>query len=57
MVFYCAKLLELIGFAHVGYALFIGLSEEHSMGPELKLLTLGALLFSIGRLLEWKTTA
>ena len=57
MVFYFAKLLQLIGFAHVGYALFIGLSEEHSMGPELKLLMLGALLFSIGRLLERKAAA
>jgi len=54
VVFYLAKLLELIGFAHVGYALFIGLSQEHAMGPELKLLMLGALLFSIGRLLERK---
>ena len=57
MVFYLAKLLELVGFAHVGYALFIGLTEEHSMGPELKLLMLGALLFSIGRLLEHKAAA
>ena len=57
MVFYLAKLLELIGFAHVGYALFIGVTQEHSMGPELKLLMLGALLFSIGRLLERKAAA
>ena len=57
MIFYLAKLLQLIGFAHVGYALFIGLSEEHSMGPELRLLMLGALLFSIGRLLERKAAA
>ena len=54
MVFYFAKLLELIGFAHVGYALFVGLTEEHSMGPEMKLLMLGALLFTLGRLLERK---
>jgi hypothetical protein len=57
MLFYCAKLLELIGFAHVGCALFIGLTEERAMGPELKLLGLGALLFSIGRLLERKVAA
>jgi len=54
VVFYFAKLLELIGFAHVGYALFVGLTEEHSMGPEMKLLMLGALLFTLGRLLERK---
>ena len=52
MVFYFAKLLELIGFAHVGYALFVGLTQENAMGPELKLLMLGALLFVLGRLLE-----
>lgn len=57
MVFYVAKLLELIGFAHVGYALFVGLTEENSMGPELRLLLLGVLLFSIGRLLERKAAA
>jgi hypothetical protein len=54
VVFYFAKLLELIGFAHVGYALFVGLTEENSMGPELKLLLLGALLFTLGRILERK---
>ena len=54
MVFYFAKLLELIGFAHVGYALFVGLTQENSMGPEMKLLMLGAVLFALGRLLEGK---
>ena len=55
MVFYLAKLLQLIGFAHVGYALFVGLTQENAMGPELKLLMLGSIvLFAIGRLLERK---
>lgn len=54
MVFYFAKLLELIGFAHVGYALFVGLTQDNAMGPEMKLLMLGALLFTLGRLLERK---
>jgi hypothetical protein len=54
VVFYVAKLLELIGFAHVGYALFVGLTQDNAMGPELKLLMLGALLFTLGRLLERK---
>ena len=54
MIFYFAKLLELIGFAHVGYALFVGLTQDNAMGPELKLLMLGALLFTLGRLLERK---
>jgi hypothetical protein len=54
VVFYFAKLLELIGFAHVGYALFVGLTQDNAMGPEMKLLMLGALLFTLGRLLERK---
>jgi hypothetical protein len=54
VVFYLAKLLELIGFAHVGYALFVGLTQENAMGPEMKLLMLGALLFALGRILERK---
>jgi hypothetical protein len=54
VVFYFAKLLELIGFAHVGYALFVGLTRENAMGPEMKLLMLGALLFALGRILERK---
>ena len=57
MIFYFAKLLELIGFAHVGYALFVGLSEENSMGPELKLLMLGAVFFYLGRMLERRAVA
>jgi len=52
VVFYFAKLLELIGFAHVGYALFVGLTQENAMGLEMKLLMLGALLFTLGRVLE-----
>jgi hypothetical protein len=54
VIFYLAKLLQLIGFAHVGYALFVGLTQENAMGPEMKLLMLGALLFTLGRLLERK---
>ena len=56
MIFYLAKLLELIGFAHVGYAFYVGVTQENSMGPEMKLLMLGAVLFTLGRLLERKAT-
>jgi hypothetical protein len=52
MVFYLAKLLQLIGFAHVTYALVVGMTEENAMGPELRLLMLGAVFFLGGRLLE-----
>jgi len=52
MRFYVAKLLQLIGFAHVGYALFVGLTQENAMGPELRLLMIGSVVFLVGRLLE-----
>jgi hypothetical protein len=52
MIFYVAKLLELIGFAHVGYALFVGLTESNAMGSELRLLMIGSVVFLAGRLLE-----
>jgi hypothetical protein len=57
MVFYFAKLLQLIGFAHVGYALFVGLTEPNAMSAELRLLMLGAGLFYVGRLLEGRAAA
>lgn len=57
MIFYVAKTLQLIGFAHVTYALFVGLTEENAMGPELKLLMMGAVFFLCGRLLEGRATA
>ena len=52
MIFYLAKVLQLIGFAHVTYALVVGMTEENAMGPELSLLMLGAVFFLGGRLLE-----
>jgi hypothetical protein len=57
MAFYFAKLLQLIGFAHVGYALFVGLTEAHAMTAELRLLMLGVVLFYLGRLLERRAAA
>ncbi len=57
MLFYVAKLLQLIGFAHVGYALFVGVTETHSMGPELRLLMIGSVVFYVGRLLEHRAAA
>jgi len=54
MRFYVAKLFQLIGFAHVGYALFVGLTQENAMGPELRLLMIGSVVFLVGRLLERK---
>ena len=57
MLFYVAKLLQLIGFAHVGYALFVGLTEPNAMSAELRLLMLGSAIFYVGRLIEHRAAA
>ncbi len=57
MTFYLAKLVQACGWADVGYALLVGLTEERSMGKELLLLGIGVLVFSLGRYLEGKATA
>jgi hypothetical protein len=41
----------------VGYALFVGLSEEHAMGRELYLMALGFAIFSLGRYAERRASA
>jgi hypothetical protein len=57
MTFYLAKFLQALGFADVGYALLVGLTEEQSMGKELLLLGIGVVVFSLGRYLETKAIA
>ena len=56
-MFYLAKLVQAVGFADVGYALFVGVTEEHSMGRELRLLLMGVAIFYLGRLIERRVTA
>ena len=56
MMFYLAKTLQALGIADVGYALFVGLTEEKSMGKELWLLGIGVVVFYLGRFLETRTT-
>lgn len=55
-MFYVAKLIQAFGFADVTYALFVGFTEEHSMGRELTLMMIGAVIFLVGRLLEHKAS-
>lgn len=55
-MFYLAKLIQALGFADVSYALFVGLTEEHSMGRELSLMGVGAVIFYVGRLLEHRAS-
>jgi hypothetical protein len=45
-------LIQALGLADVGYALFVGVSQENGMGRELILMTLGFAIFMFGRFLE-----
>ena len=56
MTFYLAKILQALGIADVGYALFVGLTEEKSMSKELWLLGVGVVVFYLGRFLETRAT-
>ena len=56
-MFYLAKLIQALGFADVTYALFVGFTEDHSMGRELGLMAIGAAIFYLGRFLESKASA
>jgi hypothetical protein len=51
-MFFLAKVIQALGVADVGYALFVGVTEEHSMGRELFLMMLGFAIFSLGRIVE-----
>jgi hypothetical protein len=55
-MFYAAKLIQVLGFAEVSYALFVGFTEDHSMGRELKLMMIGAVIFYVGRILEHRAS-
>jgi len=51
-MFFFAKVVQLLGIANVGYALFVGVTQENGMGRELTWLMVGFLIFSLGRFLE-----
>jgi hypothetical protein len=50
-VFLFAKILQAVGFAHVGIGLYLGI-REGDLWKELYLALSGLAFFSIGRLLE-----
>ena len=54
---YLAKLIQAFGFADVSYALFVGFTQDRSMGRELELMAIGALIFWAGRRLERRASA
>lgn len=55
MMFYAAKVIQAIGFADVGYALFVGLTQEHGMGREMTLMLVGLAVFYVGRFIEQRS--
>lgn len=52
MVYYLGKTLQLIGMVNLLVGLYVGLTEEGGMWPELYLFLIGSLLFLLGLLLE-----
>ena len=50
-MFLFAKILQAIGFAHVGIGLYLGMTQD-DMWKELYLATSGLAFFAIGRWLE-----
>jgi hypothetical protein len=51
-MFYVAKVLQALGIADVGYALFVGMVQDVSMAEEIVLTLIGVGLFTMGRALE-----
>ena len=46
------KVLEALGCADVGFALFVGITQPHGMGSEFKLTGIGILVFLVGYIVE-----
>ena len=55
-MFYVAKILQALGLADIGYALFVGIMRNSSMAEEIVLTLIGLGVFSLGRALERKLT-
>jgi len=51
-MFYVAKVVQALGVADVGYALFVGITYRSSMAEEIVLTLIGVGVFSLGRALE-----
>jgi hypothetical protein len=49
-----AKILQILGMVELGHALYIGISQDNAMNKEMLLLSIGVVLFTLGRFLEKK---
>jgi hypothetical protein len=54
-MFYVAKILQALGLADIGYALFVGIVKDSSMAEEIVVTLIGLGVFSLGRVIERKT--
>jgi hypothetical protein len=51
-VFFLAKVLQALGCADVGFALWVGVTHPAAMGKEFELATIGMVVFCVGYLTE-----
>ncbi|MFQ5802631.1 MAG: hypothetical protein ACE5JQ_07035 [Candidatus Methylomirabilales bacterium] len=51
-MYYLGRGLQVLGMANLMVGFYVGISEEHGMGPELLLLGIGVLLFLMGWFLQ-----
>ncbi len=51
-MFFLGKVLEAVGCADVGFALYVGVSQPQGMGKEYQLAAVGILVFVLGYLAE-----
>jgi hypothetical protein len=56
-MFYVAKVIQALGIADVGYALYVAITQGRSMADEIVLTLIGVAIFSLGRALESRTAA
>jgi hypothetical protein len=52
-VFIFAKILQAIGLADVGFALWVGVTQPHGMAREFEITGIGILVFVAGYAVEW----
>ena len=52
-MFIFAKVLQAIGIADVGFALWIGIMQPHGMGREFEITGVGIAVFLAGYVTEW----
>jgi len=53
-MFYVAKVLQALGLADVGYAVYLGIAQGIAMAEEIVLALVGIAVFALGRMLESK---